>query len=276
MSASAANPINYQDVQQQVTATDARAAAIPQQADPQQLDYINQILPAVLAESARTGIPPEVFIVQSGVETGWGTSGWWRNQKNPAGIGVTGAAGAGQGYPTVAAAFDDYANKLLGNGEAGQEQFASDVAAHASTVTLLQDLEQAPWAAGHYGGHGLEATYAALYGSAGNNATTGNGQAVLDSETSGSDSSGDGSGGGSTIQAFLNGLPLYGGLFKTASTATALEGQFLGLFANWRYVLEVFAGIVMMGLGVLLILHDTGVDKKAMQGAQTAAVVAAA
>jgi Mannosyl-glycoprotein endo-beta-N-acetylglucosaminidase len=271
MSASAANPINYQDVQQQVSAADARAAAIPQQADPQQLDYINQILPAVLAESARTGIPPEVFIVQSGVETGWGTSGWWRNQKNPAGIGVTGAAGAGQGYPSVAAAFDDYANKLLGKGEAGQEQFASDVAAHASTVTLLQDLEQSPWAAGHYGGHGLEATYAALYGSAGNNATTGTGQEVLDSETDGS-----GSSGGGGLGSVLGNLPIVGGLFSAATAPVALAGQVLGLFQNWRFVVEVLAGLAMMGLGIILILHDTGVDKKVGQAATTTAVVAAA
>jgi Mannosyl-glycoprotein endo-beta-N-acetylglucosaminidase len=275
MSASAANPINYQNIDQQVSAADARAAAIPQQADPQQLAYINQILPAVLSESARTGIPPEVFIVQSGVETGWGTSDWWTQNRNPAGIGVTGVPGAGNTYPSIAAAFDDYANKLLGHGEAGQQQFAADVAGHASASTLLSDLEAAPWAAGHYGGTGLNDTYASLYGNAANNATTGTGTAV---DTSGGDPTaviGGGNSSGGVLNA-LGDLPIIGGAFKGLSAAAALEGSILAIFTNWRYVLEVFAGIAMMGLGIVLILHDTGVDKKIGQGAQTAAVVAAA
>lgn len=127
--------------------------------------FIQEILPYAEAESKRTGIPPEVFIVQSGLETGWGTSGWWRNNKNPAGIGVTGAPGAGNTYADLGSAFHDYADKLLGHGEAGQEQFAAAVKQGASPEQLLSLLQQSPWAAGQYGGNGLTNTYQQLYGS---------------------------------------------------------------------------------------------------------------
>lgn len=123
--------------------------------------FINAELPYATAESARTGIPVSVFLTQSANETGWGSSGWFTKSNNPAGIGVTGQPGKGNVYPSLAAAFTDYANKLLGKGEAGQQQFAADVAAHKDPLTLLADLEAAPWAAGHYGGHGLEQLYAA-------------------------------------------------------------------------------------------------------------------
>ncbi len=140
------------------------ATAAPQQASQSQQAYISEIRPFAEAESKRTGIPAEVMIVQSGLETGWGTSGWWTNNRNPAGIGVTGAAGAGNSYPDLATAFHDYAEKLLGHGEAGQEKFAADVAAGASSEQLLADIQQSPWAAGHYGGNGLVSTYQALAG----------------------------------------------------------------------------------------------------------------
>jgi hypothetical protein len=86
-------------------------------------------------------------------------------------------------------------------------------------------------------------------------------------------------GGGNSSGGVLNALgdlPIIGGAFKGLSAAAALEGSILAIFTNWRYVVEVFAGIAMMGLGIILILHDTGVDRKIGQGAQTAAVVAAA
>jgi hypothetical protein len=272
MSASAANPINYQDIDQQVSAADARAAALPtQQLEPYQLDFINEILPDVLAQSARTGIPPEVFITQSSVETDWGrNTGWWGTDHNPAGVGVTGAPGVGFTYPNISAGFASYADHLMGIGESGQGQFVSDVKAHASTETLLNDLEASPWAGGHYGGTGLNQRYESLYGNASNNATTGTGQADT---TTDSTSSSDSSGG---LGSVLGNLPIVGGLFKAATAPVALAGQVLGLFQNWRYVVEVLAGLAMMGLGIILILHDTGVDKKVGQAATTTAVVAAA
>lgn len=127
-----------------------------------QQSFIDQVRPFAEAESKRTGIPAEVMIVQSGIETGWGTSGWWRNNLNPAGIGVTGQAGAGNSFGSIGDAFRAYADHLMGNGEAGQERFVADVKAGASVDQLLTDLEQSPWAAGHYGGNGLNQTYSAL------------------------------------------------------------------------------------------------------------------
>lgn len=125
-------------------------------------DFIAQVLPAAQVESKRTGIPVSVMITQAGYETGWGTSEWWRVHRNPAGIGVTGQPGKGFTFPDVASGWRAYADKLLGKGEYGQGQFVSDVNARAGSVKLLQDLEQSPWAAGHYSGHGLESTYAAM------------------------------------------------------------------------------------------------------------------
>lgn len=123
--------------------------------------FIATEYPFAVRESKRTGIPVSVFLAQSADETGWGTSEWFTKDNNPAGIGVTGAAGAGHSFASLSAAFVDYANKLLGHGEAGQEKFAADVSAGADPVTLLRDLEASPWAAGHYGGNGLENIFAA-------------------------------------------------------------------------------------------------------------------
>jgi len=127
----------------------------------QEAAFIATELPYAQSEQARTGIPVSVFLAQSADETGWGTSSWFLQHNNPAGIGVTGAPGKGNTYSSLAAAFDDYANKLLGQGEAGQQQFAADVAGGAAPLTLLRDLEASPWAAGHYGGNGLESIWQA-------------------------------------------------------------------------------------------------------------------
>jgi hypothetical protein len=122
--------------------------------------FIGEVLPYAATESARTGIPISVMLAQSGVETGWGTSGWWHNQHNPAGIGVTGKPGAGNAYPDIGTGWRDYADHLLGIGEAGQGPFVADLRQGADAPALLRDLEASPWAAGHYGGHGLENAYA--------------------------------------------------------------------------------------------------------------------
>lgn len=132
-----------------------------------QANFIATELPLAQRESRRTGIPVSVFLTQSWNETGHGTSKWFLEGNNPAGIGVTGAPGAGNGFATLSAAFRTYADRLMGIGEAGQQQFVADVHAGAGTPTLLADLEASPWAAGHYGGtaanpgHGLEQLYAA-------------------------------------------------------------------------------------------------------------------
>ena len=60
----------------------------------------------------------------------------------------------------------------------------------------------------------------------------------------------------------LSNLPFVGGVFSAAGATGSLAGQFLGLFTNWRYVVEVGAGLLLVWLGVFLVAHDTGVDKK--------------
>lgn len=110
-------------------------------------------------QSRLTGIPVSVMLTQSADETGDWTSSWYRDQNNPAGIGVTGVGAAGNGFLTLADGWASYAQHLLGNGEAGQEQFISDLHAGASALQLLKDIEMSPWAAGHYNGHDLESIY---------------------------------------------------------------------------------------------------------------------
>lgn len=43
----------------------------------------------------------------------------------------------------------------------------------------------------------------------------------------------------------------------------AVFSFFAGLLNNWRMLVQFLGGVTMMGIGLLLILHDTGVDRKA-------------
>lgn len=74
----------------------------------------------------------------------------------------------------------------------------------------------------------------------------------------------------------LSNLPFVGGVFSAAGSTGALAGQFLGLFTNWRYVVEVFGGIALVVLGIFLIARDTGAYAKAKHSAGQAAVAGAA
>lgn len=70
------------------------------------------------------------------------------------------------------------------------------------------------------------------------------------------------------------GNPL-GALEGAGKATSALATTVLGVIANWRYVAEVLIGLGMVGVGLLLIVHDTGADKKAVQAGKTAGEVAA-
>lgn len=72
----------------------------------------------------------------------------------------------------------------------------------------------------------------------------------------------------------VNGLlgPVLGGASQIVGGPAKLAGVFIGLFSNWRYLAEVFIGGAMILLGVLLVLHDTGVTQVARQGATVAAL----
>lgn len=271
-------------------------AALKPTGTAQQIAFVNEVLPYALRESHKTGIPAAVYITQSGVETGWGTSGWWKDQHNPAGIAVTGAAGAGSGYPDVSTAFADYSNKLMGIGEYGQGQFVKDVKLGADVPTLLTDLQNSPWAAGHYGHHGLVDSFAQVFGGVAGHADPKRANAFqpntvdLAGSGTGSTAGGGASGGGSDVLSTVTGVgaflaspalgvaaTLFGGgnpLSAAKSVGTFLT-TVLGIFSNWRYIVEVFAGIGLVLLGVTIILIDTGAAKKGVQAAGTGAAVAA-
>jgi|SRR5215831_3957916 len=70
-------------------------------------------------------------------------------------------------------------------------------------------------------------------------------------------------------------IPGLGNIVKAGKAGFALEGAILGLFTNWRMVVQFFAGLALMGVGLLLILHDTGAGKAAVAGGQRVATVAA-
>lgn len=108
-------------------------------------------------------------------------------------------------------------------------------------------------------------------------ANVGHGAGAADLTSAGSTIIGDIGSGFSTIIGVVPGL---GGLVQTATLPGKLAGLVIGTFANWRYVLELFAGAAMILVGLYLIARDTGatqaVGNAAKAGAGGAAVVAAA
>jgi hypothetical protein len=239
-----------------------------------QLQYFQEVFPSASKAATRTGVPVDVLLIQSGIETGWGTSPAFLQRNNPAGIGITGPNVTGNVYSSLDAGFADYADKLLGHGEAGQEQFAADVKAGATTRTLLQDLQAGGpgphWAAGHYGGHTLTDTLDSILGkgASGQSATSHPGASPGDVVSTVVDA-------GKQAAEQLNLDPL--GLLEGLTWPAQLARAFLGLFTNWRYLVEVFIGVGLMGAGTVLILRDIGLAAKPSDvagAAKTAAVAA--
>ena len=56
-------------------------------------------------------------------------------------------------------------------------------------------------------------------------------------------------------------LPVIGDLVKGGKAVQALAGFVLGIFRNWRFVLEVLGGAVLLLGGVLIIMNDLGTQK---------------
>lgn len=256
-----ANPLSNS----QITGShDPNNVEIPKGANAQQAAFITIIWPYVVAESRRTGIPVEVFIVQSGFETGWGTSWLFRVAHNPAGVGAFDASHGNQ-FPDLATGFRTYADRLMGRGEGGQGQFVADVQAHKDAATLLDDIQRGPWAASHYN-YTLVSTFHSIYGGgSGSSAGTGTGVSGSSGQTATLTSA------TSTVQGWLDKIPVFGGLLKAATMPAKLAEAVLKLFVNWRYVLQVVIGVTMMVAGTILIVLDTKPGKMAAQAGMMAA-----
>jgi hypothetical protein len=246
------------------TTTIATGIPIPSGASASQAAYITKIWPYVQRESLRTGIPPEVFIIQSGRETGWGSSWLFRVGNNPAGIGAFDSSHGAQ-FASLSDGFATYADRLMGKGEGGQGPFVADVRAGASAATLLDDLQRGPWAGGHYdfgAGKGLTANLASLYGGAGSSATKGtgglSGAPGQSADTQGNVISDVGS---AALKGVLGPLGGVLGLIPGVNALKAADtffGLVVNVFLNWRYMLELLAGGVLVLGGVAIIVADTG------------------
>lgn len=80
---------------------------------------------------------------------------------------------------------------------------------------------------------------------------------------------------GGVIKGIVGVVPGLGTALSAADAAVTLEKTFLGIFSNWRYVVEVIVGGMLIGVGILLIAHDTGALKAARDRTQTVATTAA-
>jgi len=127
--------------------------------------FVNAQLPAARVASKQLGIPVSVILAQWINETGGGSSEAFVQGNNYAGVsyldpteqavGAEDVAGLYPilAYPTQAAGLAGYVNRWL------EPIYAPTRAVWAKTtdpIAVAQSIEQSPWAAGHYGGHGLE------------------------------------------------------------------------------------------------------------------------
>lgn len=81
------------------TLTLGNAKAWARQRKAKRTDQVDQYLEELWVFAKRFGLDPAVLAAQSSEETDGWTSSWWTDHLNPAGIGVTGVAGAGETYP---------------------------------------------------------------------------------------------------------------------------------------------------------------------------------
>lgn len=127
--------------------------------------FINQQLPAARAASSQLGIPVSVILAQWINETSSGGSQAFLEGNNYAGIsyldspekavGATLVEGLSPilSFPTQAAGVAGYVSRWL------EPVYASTRKIWATTtdpIAVAQSIETSPWAAGHYGGNGLE------------------------------------------------------------------------------------------------------------------------
>lgn len=138
-------------------------------------------------------------------------------------------------------------------------------------------------------GHNQNGVFAAIdasqFGTKGLGPGSGSMKGVGGGSTAASGSGSTGTGGSGTVQTtgtltdiaqgIVGNLPIIGGITSGASAAFNLEKTVLGLFLNWRYLAEVMFGLALVSVGILIIVHDTGTDKKLISAAAPAASAAA-
>jgi hypothetical protein len=127
--------------------------------------FINSVLADARVASAKLGIPTSVILAQWINETGSGGSTAWNRSHNYAGVSYLdspeAAVGASLGpdapiltYPSRAAGLAGYISRWLEPVYAPTRQVWSQT---SDPIAVAQSIEASPWAAGHYGGTGLEA-----------------------------------------------------------------------------------------------------------------------
>jgi hypothetical protein len=81
---------------------------------------------------------------------------------------------------------------------------------------------------------------------------------------------------GNPLGNLLGNLPIVGPIFAgiggAVSAQTGFYSTILGLFTNWRYVVEVWAGITLIGIGILIVAVDTGAAKRGTSLAAVGAI----
>lgn len=131
-----------------------------------QESFIEEVLGDAHAAASHLGIPVSSVLAQWADETGWGTSVAWRNGHNYAGVSIMekfqkelGAHYANEGeilfYPNREAGLAGYIGRWS---DSVYNETRAEWATHAhDAYQVAKDIEDSPWAAGHYGGSGLRA-----------------------------------------------------------------------------------------------------------------------
>lgn len=120
--------------------------------------FIQQYLQDAQIASEQIGFPVSVILAQWINETGSGSSPAFRNQHNYAGVSLNGSI----------MTFSDYVQGLAGYISRWHEPVYGSTRAAISSLggvkanpyDAAKAVERSPWAAGHYGGNGLEALIA--------------------------------------------------------------------------------------------------------------------
>ena len=101
-------------------------------------------------ECALSGLNSDLCMAQCCHETGFFSSDWFVNHRNPAGVGVTGQPGVGITFPTVEAGLHAYVAHLLTYIDGASNPLKADDPRYADTLSsdmfgkahTIQDLEQ--------------------------------------------------------------------------------------------------------------------------------------